>query len=96
MNCCDYECRQGRDCPARKTTTCPHCYGIGYDASGYACTCTCPKPAAVARVGRKHYDRDALRGSPWRLYLKDLARSLLLVLAVMMVSAIVVGVMTRT
>lgn len=74
--------------------TCPHCYGIGYDASGY--TCTCVQPAEVARVGRKHHDRDPLRGSPWRLYLKDLARSLLLVLAVMMVSAIVVGIMTRT
>lgn len=96
MNCCDYECRQGRDCPARKTTTCPHCYGIGYDASGHACTCTYLKPAAVARVGRKHHDRDALRGSPWRLYLKDLARSLLLVLAVMMISALVVAIMTRT
>ena len=94
MNCCDYECRQGRDCPARKTTTCPHCYGLGYDASGY--TCTCVQPADVAKVGRKYIDRDALPGSPWRLYLKDLARSLLLVLAVMMVSAVVVGLMTRT
>lgn len=94
MNCCDYECRQGRDCPARKPTPCPHCYGLGYDASGY--TCTCVQPANVAKVGRKYPDRDALRGSPWRLYLKDLARSLLLVLAVMMVSAVVVGLMTRT
>ena len=73
--------------------TCPHCYGIGYDASGYTCTC---QQAEVAKVGRKYPGRDALRGCPWRLYLKDLARSLLLVLAVMMVSAIVVGIMTRT
>lgn len=74
-------------------TTCPHCYGIGYDASGYTCTC---QQAGVAKIGRKYQDRDPLRGSPWRLYLKDLARSLLLVLAVVMVSAVVVGLVTRT
>jgi len=27
--------------PAKQTTdpNCPHCRGLGYDASGYACTC---------------------------------------------------------
>ena len=38
MNCCDEygNCRQGRDCPIRQ---CPHCRGMGYDASGQKCTC---------------------------------------------------------
>lgn len=88
MNCCDYDCTQGRDCPARK---CPHCFGIGYDASGYACNCT--TPAKVAKVGRKEHGKEALRGSPWRLYLKDLAQSMFIVLAVLVVSAAVVGVL---
>lgn len=74
-------------------THCPHCYGIGYDASGYSCSC---QHAEVAKVGRKYPVREALRGAPWRVYLKDLARSLLLVLAVVMVSAVTVAVMTRT
>ncbi len=26
--------------PAKEPTVCKHCYGIGYDASGFACTCT--------------------------------------------------------
>ena len=71
MNCCDYNCDQGRNCPVRQTKVtlenclvlqqkqswldklfdwftpemppvdenCPNCRGIGYDASGYICTC---------------------------------------------------------
>jgi hypothetical protein len=86
VNCCDYDCNQGRDCPAR---TCPHCFGIGYDASGY--TCTCVPPATVAKVGRKYHDREPIGSLPWRAYLKDLARSMLIVLAVVFISATVVA-----
>lgn len=92
--CCNHGCNQGRDCPARKPAPCPHCRDLGYDASGY--TCTCVTPATVAKVGRKYHDRHPIGGLPWRAYLKDLARGLLLCLAVMAVSAAVVGVMTRT
>lgn len=90
MNCCDDfgDCHQGRNCPARK---CPHCHGIGYDASGYACTCT--TPAKVAKVGKRMRAAEPIGSLPWRAYLKDLARSMLIVLAVIGISAAVVGVM---
>jgi hypothetical protein len=42
MNCCDEygNCNQGRDCPVRKEQQqCQWCRGLGYDASGYRCTC---------------------------------------------------------
>lgn len=41
MNCCDEygNCRQGRDCPARKPKPCQYCHGLGYDSSGQKCTC---------------------------------------------------------
>ena len=30
MNCCDYDCNQGRNCPARTTEwVCPFCYVKG-------------------------------------------------------------------
>ncbi len=67
---------------------CHHCYGIGYDASGYPCTCR--PPAKVARVGRKYrttFD-DPVGKSPWRRQLKDLARFMLVVLGVAGVSAL--------
>ena len=89
MNCCNEygDCRQGRDCPARK---CPHCHGIGYDASGYSCTCATAK---VAKVGKRMQSAKPLTGSPWRRQLKDLARVMLVMLAVVLISAITVGVM---
>lgn len=66
MNCCDYDCNQGRDCPAR-----------------------------VAKIGRKIGRSDCadepLHESSRKHYLKDLAGALLLTLAVMAVSAAVVG-----
>lgn len=86
MNCCDYDCNQGRDCPAR---TCPHCYGIGYDASGYPCTCT--TPASVAKVGKRMHGPKPLQGSQWRGHLKDLARVALVTIAVMLVSGLTVA-----
>jgi hypothetical protein len=93
MNCCtEYgDCRQGRDCPARKPQVCPHCYDTGYDASGY--NCTCGVPAKVAKVGKRMHARNPMSGSAWRRQLKDLARIFLLMLAVMLVSAVTVGVM---
>lgn len=91
MNCCDYNCTQGRDCPARKPKVCPHCQGIGYDASGLPCTCVTAK---VAKVGQRMHGHEPLRASTWRAYLKDLARSVFLALAVVLVSAIVVSVLT--
>lgn len=90
MNCCDYDCTQGRNCPARKPE-CKHCYGTGYDASGYPCTCAAP--AKVAKVGKRMHARQPLRGTTWRNQLKDLARAMLLVVAVMFFSAVTVGVM---
>ncbi len=86
MNCCDYDCTQGRNCPARK---CPHCYGIGYDASGYPCTCT--TPASVAKVGKRMHGPKPLQGSQWRGHLKDLARVALVTIAVMLVSGLTVA-----
>lgn len=90
--CCNHECNQGRDCPARKPQVCPHCFNTGYDASGYDCTCGI-KPAKVAKVGKRMHGKAPLRGSAWRVYLKDLARSMLIVLAVILTSAAVVGVL---
>lgn len=92
MNCCDYNCTQGRDCPARQEPVCKHCYGTGYDASGY--TCTCVKPAEVAKVGRKYHDREPLRSKPWRRHLRELAAVMLACIAVMVVSGLVVVTMT--
>jgi hypothetical protein len=51
------------------------------------------EPACVAKVGRRMHALEPLRGSMWRLYLKDLARSMLIVLAVMLVSAITVSIL---
>lgn len=43
-------------------------------------------PVRVAKVGRKDYDREALPPSPAPRYLKHLAKWLLIVLAVVLVS----------
>lgn len=67
MTCCNHNCNQGRDCPAR-----------------------------VAKIGRKEHGREPLRGSAWRRQLRYLAGSMLACLAVMLVSAAVVGIMTRS
>jgi hypothetical protein len=93
VNCCDDfgRCTRGPGCPAGEP--CPHCRGLGYDASGY--TCTCVKPAEVAKVGRKYQDRDPLPASPWRAYLRHLAWAMLLVVAVTLVSGLTVGLLDR-
>lgn len=54
----------------------------------------CPiRAERVARIGRKDYAKEPLRGSPWRIYLRYLAKWLLITLSVMMASAVVVGVL---
>jgi hypothetical protein len=92
--CASNGCVQANDCPVRKAPTCPHCYSLGYDASGY--TCTCVTAAEVAKVGRKYHDREPLRGKPWRRHLRDLAAVMLVCIAVMIVSGLVVMAMTKT
>ena len=68
--------------------------------ANYGCNqgrdCPVRKPAKVARIGRKDYDREPLRGLPWRVYLKDLARSILLTIAAMLAVGLFVGVMRWT
>lgn len=71
MNCCDYDCNQGRNCPARQT------------------------PAKVAKIGRKDYGKEPLSASPWRRQLRYLATAMLLTIAVMLVSAAVVALMSK-
>lgn len=70
--------------------SCPHCYGIGYDASGYTCTCV---TAEVARVGKRMHDKAPLPASGARAYMRHVARALLLTLALLLTSAVVVGVL---
>jgi hypothetical protein len=82
MNCCDEygDCRQGRNCPAR-AQACKHCHGIGYDASGLACTCT--GPAKVARVKNRHHAKAPLPNNMWRAYMRHLAKWMLIVWALL-------------
>lgn len=47
----------------------------------------------TARIGRRMHGKNPLPASPWRAYLRHLASAMLLTLAVMLVSAIVVGVL---
>lgn len=47
----------------------------------------------VARIGRKDYAKEPLRGSPWRIYLRHLAKWMLITVAMMLASAMVVGVL---
>lgn len=92
MNCCDYDCTQGRDCPAR-TQTCRHCRGLGYDASGYPCTCTQPaKVAKVAKVKRRHHGGEPLPHNAWRAYVRHLAKWMLIAVAASLAVSLMVGV----
>lgn len=52
-------------------------------------------PAKVAKVGRKDYGKEPLRGSAWRRQLRYLAGAMLMTLAVMLVSAAVVALMPK-
>ena len=90
MNCCDYDCNQGRDCPAR-ASVCKHCHGIGYDASGMRCTCT-DQGAKVARIGCKDYAREPLPASASRVYLRHLAKWMLICIATLFAAALFLGV----
>ena len=57
----------------------------------YCCNHGCNQgrncPARVAKIGRKDYGKEPLRGSAWRRQLRYLASAMLLTLAVMLVSA---------
>ena len=93
-SCCDeycstHGCNQGRECPVRK---CPHCYGIGYDASGYACTCIAP--AKVAKAKPVLLDREILPPTRWRNQVRELAKWLLGVLALLMYAALLSAVLS--
>lgn len=48
-------------------------------------------PVRVAKIGKRMPGPEPLRGVAWRRHLKDLASAMLLVLAALVVSAIVVG-----
>lgn len=87
MNCCDYDCNQGRNCPARKPE-CKHCLGIGYDASGYPCTCA--TPAKVAKVKNRHYAKPALLPHAWRAYMRHLAKWMLIVWGMLIAAPLIV------
>lgn len=78
MNCCDYDCNQGDNCPVRK---CKHCYGIGYDASGHPCSCSCAAPAKVAKAKATLLDREALPPTEWRDQVQHLAKWMLWAIA---------------
>jgi hypothetical protein len=94
MNCCDYECNQGRDCPARKPTwprlpeICPTATAT---ATTPAATPALAVPADVAKVGKRMQAAEPLRGASWRREHKHLARALLLCVAVMFISAMTVA-----
>ena len=91
MNCCDYDCHQGRDCPVR---TCKHCYGLGYDASGYACTCSCAAPAKVTRATPVLLDREILPPTRWRNQVQELAKWMLGVFALLLYAALLSAVLS--
>lgn len=59
MNCCDYNCNRGRDCPAR-----------------------------VAKVKSVTPMAQPLPPSPWRRHLRELAKWMLVVVAVRMLTTI--------
>ena len=90
MNCCDYDCHQGRDCPARKPV-CKHCYGTGYDASSYPCTC---RPADVAKVGRKLPADRPLLADSWRKHLRPLSTWVLSVIGLLVYAALLSAVLS--
>jgi hypothetical protein len=46
----------------------------------------------TARIGRKDHAKAALPYSPWRVYLRHLAKWMLIAIAALLVSAAVVGV----
>lgn len=66
--------------------------------NNYGCnngpSCPARACAKVARVGKRMAGPEPLRGSAWCVYLKDLARSMLLCLAAVVVSGLVVALMT--
>lgn len=71
MNCCDYDCTQGRDCPARAQSA---------------------KVAKVKRRTPKHpQPLRAVEAS--RVYLRHLAKWMLIAIATSVVASVLVGAM---
>lgn len=52
-------------------------------------------PSSVAKIGRRYPDRSPLGGTSWRRQLKYLAVAMLLVLAVMLISAVTVALIPK-
>lgn len=50
-------------------------------------------PIRVAKIGRKDHAKAALPHSPWRAYLKHLAKWMLICIAVLFAAAFTVGVL---
>ncbi len=50
-------------------------------------------PIRVAKVGRRIQGPEPLRGTPWRLYVRHLAKWMLIVIVLMFSAALVVGVL---
>jgi hypothetical protein len=70
---------------------CPHCYGIGYDYSGYACTCQTPD---VARVGQKMQAAPPLFGQTWRSHLRLLSTWALSLIGLLFYAAFLAAVLS--
>lgn len=69
------------------------CDEYGNCNQGRDCPIRKERIARVAKIGRKDYAREPLRGSPWRIYLRHLAKWMLITLAMMLASAMLVGVL---
>lgn len=69
---------------------CPHCHGLGFDASGLRCFC---QAARVAKIKRRIHDKTPLPASPSRNYLLPLAKWMLICIAVLLAAALTTGVL---
>lgn len=80
--CMNHGCNRGPSCPAG---------GACHSMPGCQDTACPGHPGQrVARVGRRYYGPEPLRGSPWHRYLKHLARSFLLLIVVMLSTAVAI------
>jgi hypothetical protein len=73
---------------------CNYCYGLGYDASGYACACTCTDAAKVAKARPVARDREPLPPSAWRWKLGVAARYVLGLIALLFYAALLSAVLS--
>lgn len=82
MNCCDYDCRQGRDCPARKLTEADLDARISEKAPAPAEACT--------EIGADDFEPMTWRDLAWVIGLTSAA-----MVAGFMAAGYVVGLATR-